>query len=237
MSVRPPFIYYHKIDVPTADIKIRGAFTAPKRFAGQMAHLKKLGLKFHTASEMTDHFTSYGSFPDRAISISFDDGWKDNYFNAFPILREYGIKATIFLVPACIDRTTDKVTADGEGPREHLSESDVREMSAAGFEMGSHSFNHLLFDHLDPAEAEAEMSLSKKYIENLVQKECKVFAYPAGFFTDGAKDIAKTTGYQAAFTTHYGREDAIDLYAINRTEILRRDRYPFRFSSKIRSLI
>jgi peptidoglycan/xylan/chitin deacetylase (PgdA/CDA1 family) len=237
MAAKPPFLQYHKIDVPTPDVKIRGAFTSPKRFAKQLAYLRKIGVTFYTASEMIEHFTEYGRFPERGLSITFDDGWKDNYVNAFPVLKGSGIRATIFLVPGCIGRTTDKVTAEGEGPREHLSEEDIREMSAAGVEMGSHSFNHLLFSQIDRAQTEAEMSLSKKYIENLVQKECKVFAYPAGFFTDIAKDIAKTIGYAAAFTTCYGPEDSIDLFAVNRMEILRRDRYPLHFSNKIKSLI
>jgi peptidoglycan/xylan/chitin deacetylase (PgdA/CDA1 family) len=233
----PPFIYYHKIDVPTPDVKIRGAFTTPKRFRKQMAYLRKLGIASYTASEMIERFLNDGRFPERAISITFDDGWKDNYTNAFPILKEYGVKATIFLVPGCVGQTTDTVTADGEGPREHLSKDNIREMAAAGIEMGSHGYNHLHFDKLLPAEAEKEIVLSKSFVEALVQKECRVLAYPAGFFNETARETARRAGYAAAFTTEYGRRDEIDLYSINRTEILRRDRLPFKFSRKIASIV
>lgn len=234
--MNPPVLIYHKIDLPTSDVKIRGAYTAPIKFERQITYLKKNGFVFYTASELIKHFSEHDKFPEKGITVTFDDCWKDNYLNAFPILQKLGVKATIFLVPACIGRTTDLVTADGEGKREHLSEADIVEMSAHGIEFGSHSMNHKLFHQISPQEIEYEAFESKKYIENLVQKPCSVFAYPAGFFTDLAKEALQKAGYKAAFSTVYGPETETDMYALNRTEILRRDGYPFRFGRKIRSM-
>lgn len=227
---------YHKIDFPTSDVKIRGAFTAPKRFAKQISFLLKNSFVFYTASEMIEYYLNYREFPPKSIAITFDDGWKDNYINAFPILKKYDVKATIFIIPSCIGQTTAKVTADGEGVREHLSEKDIIEMSESGIEFGSHSLNHKLFHQISPAEIEVEVKESKDKIENLLQKSCSMFAYPAGFFTKSAKKIIKNNGYLSAFSTVYGDKDDMDIYAINRTEILRRDRMPFQFSKKIKSI-
>ncbi|MGQ0542096.1 MAG: polysaccharide deacetylase family protein [Blastocatellia bacterium] len=232
-----PVISYHKIDRPTADVKIRGAYTSPERFLKQLAYLKRSGFDFYTASELVKSYSDDGRFPANAICLTFDDGWKDNYTNAFPIMKQFGVKATIFLVPSCIGRTTDQVTAEGEGAREHLSENDIREMSAFGIEFGSHSMNHKLFNRITSTEIEFEVTESKKHIENLLQKECGVFAYPAGFFTDFAKSAIKQAGYSAAFSTVYGSDKKIDFYELNRLEILRRDKFPFRFARKIRSLV
>lgn len=234
--MKVPVLGYHKIDFPTADVKIRGAFTAPRKFERQVAYLKKKGFEFYTASELMKFFLANGEFPQKAIALTFDDGWKDNYLNAFPVLKKYGARATVFLVPAVIGQTTDAITADGEGAREHLSEKDILEMSAGGIEFASHSYSHKLFDRTPNEEIEFEVTESKRFIENLTQKECATFAYPAGFFTDFAKEAVRRAGYAAAFTTCYGAPDNSDLYALNRVEILRRDSYPFSFGRKIRSI-
>jgi len=232
----PPVLLYHKIDFPTPDVKIRGAYTSPRRFEKQMSYLKKHGFVFYTASEMVEYYRDHERFPKKGITLTFDDGWKDNFTNAFPVLQRLDIKATIFLVASCIGQTTAKVTAEGEGVREHLAETDIREMARFGVEFGSHSMNHKLFHQITPTEIETEVEESKDIIENLIQKPCSVFAYPAGFFTETAQDAVRKAGYTGAFSTIYGPSENIDIYALNREEILRRDRLPFKFSRKIKSI-
>ncbi|HEV7645319.1 MAG TPA: polysaccharide deacetylase family protein [Pyrinomonadaceae bacterium] len=233
----PPVLLYHKIDHPTPDVKIRGAFTSPKRFAKQMSYLKKQGFIFHTAAELIKHYCEHGEFPARGISVTFDDGWKDNFTHAFPVMRELGIKATIFLVASLIGKVSDQVTAEGEGPREHLSTENIVEMSEYGIEFGSHSLTHLLLNEASVEEIEKEVRESKSLIENLVQKPCETFAYPAGFFTEEAKKTVSDAGYNAAFTTVYGDTNDADLFELNRVEILRRDGRPFGFARKIRAMV
>lgn len=234
--MRIPVLAYHKIDEPTADVKLRGAFTSPKNFYRQMRYLKKQGFEFYTASELIDFYNESGAFPPRAITLTFDDGWKDNYTNAFPIMKKLGIRATIFLVPSCIGRTSAKVVADGEGKREHLAPEDITEMSEYGIEFGSHTLNHKLLHQATDEEVEFEVTESKKEIENLLGKPCRVFAYPAGFFTGAAQNAVRRAGYIAAFSTVYGERENINLYALNRIEILRRNRFLFQFARTIKPL-
>jgi peptidoglycan/xylan/chitin deacetylase (PgdA/CDA1 family) len=234
--MQAPVLAYHKIDTPTADIKLRGAFTSPKNFARQMLYLKKRDYEFYTASELIENYRQNGAFPPRAVTVTFDDGWKDNYTFAFPILRDLEIKATIFLVPSCINQTTSKVVADGEAAREHLAAEDILEMSEYGVEFGSHTLNHKLLHQISDEEAAFEVTESKKAIENLLQKPCRVFAYPAGFYTDTAVEAVKNAGYTAAFSTVYGAKDKLNLYALNRIEILRRNRFLFQFARTIKPL-
>jgi peptidoglycan/xylan/chitin deacetylase (PgdA/CDA1 family) len=231
-----PVLLYHKIDVPAPDSRVRGGFTPPARFARQMAYLKRRGFVFYTASELTEHFREQGRFPPNAVTLTFDDGWKDNYTNAFPVLKQLGIKATIFLVPSCIGQTSVKAQADGESGRAHLSREEILEMARHGIEFGSHSMNHRLLHQLAPPEVEFEIEESKSQLENLLQRPCKVFAYPAGFFTEQAQQVLAKTGHVAAFTTVYGPTDQPDLYALNRIEVLRRDRFLFQFGRKVRLL-
>ena len=231
-----PVIQYHKIDRPGRDALVRGGYTPPKRFARQMTYLKQQGFILYSASELIEHYRGYGSFPSNGITVTFDDGWRDNYTNAFPVLQELGIKATIFLVSSCIDQVSSKAQAKGESGRAHLSREEILEMSRHGIEFGSHSLNHQLLDQIPLSEVKLEVEKAKGQIEDLLQKPCKVFAYPAGHFSPEAQRVIENAGHIAAFSTIYGPTDHVDLYAINRIEILRRDRFLFQFAQKVNGL-
>lgn len=232
-----PIVFYHKIDYPSPDARLRGAYTPPPRFAKQMAFLKKQGTVFYTAAELIKYLREHGSFPPNGLAVTFDDGWRDNYENAFPVLQRYGIKATIFLVSSCIGEVSTKAVADGEGARAHLTRAQVLEMSEHGIEFGSHSVNHRLLHQLSLPEVKFEVEESQRQIADLLGKPCQTFAYPAGFLTEEVQRIVAQAGYLAAFSTIYGPTDALDLYALNRVEILRADRFLFQFARKVKPLI
>ena len=231
-----PIIQYHKIDKPGPGIRVRGGFTPPRRFARQLNYLKKQGFVFYTAGELIQHYLDYGEFPPRGIAVTFDDGWKDNYTNAFPVLKLLGIKATIFLVTSCIGQTSSKAIAEGEDPQEHFTLENIREMSQYGIEFGSHSVNHLHLQKITEAEINIEVKESKLEIEEMLQKPCQVFAYPAGYYNKISQQIIKEAGYISAFSTVYGPNDSLDIYALNRIEIMRRDRFIFQFARKVKQL-
>jgi len=231
-----PFIFYHKIDTAPSDARIRGGYTPRKRFARQMAFLKREGSVFYTVSEMIEHYTANGSFPERGLAITFDDGWKDNYENAFPIMQEFGIKATIFLISSCVGQSSLKAQSEGENEREHLSLENILEMSDYGIEFGSHTVNHKLLDRVPMDEVKIEVEESKRQLEEMLEKPCKVFAYPGGHFNEDSRRAVENAGYIAGFSTTYGSKDSLDLFALNRTEILRRDRFLFQFARKVKQL-
>lgn len=228
-----PVIQYHKIDTPDGGAKVRGGFTPPQRFARQLTYLQRQGFSFFTASELIEHFRQHGEFPRNGLAITLDDGWKDNYTNAFPVLRRLGIKATIFLVTSCIDQVSAKAVAEGEAGRQHLSSEEIVEMARQGIEFGSHSVNHRLLHELPTEEIKFEIEEAKRQIENLVQRPCPTFAYPAGYFSSTAQRVIEDAGHIAAFSTTYGPADRVDLFALNRVEILRRDRFQFQFARKV----
>lgn len=232
-----PFIFYHKIDTAPRDARIRGGYTPAKRFAKQMVFLKKEGFIFYTVSEMIEHYRENSSFPSRGLAITFDDGWKDNYDNAFPILREFDIKATIFLISSCLGQVSVKAQSEGEGAREHLSLENVLEMSEHGIEFGSHTLNHRLLDRIPLDEVKTEVEESKRDIEEMLNKPCKVLAYPGGHYNESARNAVEEAGYIAAFSTTYGPTDHFDPHAMNRTEILRRDRFLYQFARKVKPLV
>jgi peptidoglycan/xylan/chitin deacetylase (PgdA/CDA1 family) len=235
-AVVPPVIQYHKIDKPGRGTLVSGGFTPPRRFARQMAFLKQRKFVFYTASGLIEYFIEHDSFPENGIAVTLDDGWQDNYTNAFPVLQALGLAATVYVVPSCIGERSTKAVAEGENVREHLSRKQVLEMSEAGIEFGSHSLNHRLLHQLPHQEIVLEVEEAKRQIEELTQKECKTFAYPAGHYDKQAQQIIRDAGHIAAFSTTYGPVDTLDLYALNRIEILRRDRFRFQFARKVEGL-
>lgn len=234
--MRVPVIQYHKIDKPGPGVLVRGGFTPPARFAKQMAYLKKQGFVFYSASELIEYYAERGVFPPNGITVTFDDGWKDNYTNAFPVLQRFGIKATIFLVPSCIGEVSSKAMAEGESGRAHLSREEILEMSKYGVEFGSHSMNHRLLHQLPSEEVRFEIEESKKQLANLLQEPCNVFAYPAGYYSEVAQRMIENAGYIAAFSTVYGPTEPLDIYALNRIEIFRRDRFLYQLARKVNPL-
>ena len=130
VRVAVPVIQYHMIDRPSRNSRVRGGFTPPARFAKQMTYLRSLGFKFYTAAELIEFYRSHNRFPPMGITVTFDDGCRDNYSNAFPVLRKLGIRATMFVVPSCIGELTSKPLAEGEEPRPHVSREEI--LSAIG---------------------------------------------------------------------------------------------------------
>lgn len=234
--MRVPVIQYHKIDYPSPNAPVRGGFTPPSRFAKQMKHLKSAGYVFYTAAELMEFYLQSGKFPSRGLAVTFDDGYLDNYLNAFPVLKRLGIKATMFVVPSCLGQTSTKAVPKGESPRPHMTREQVIEMHKFGIEFGSHTENHRLLHELSASEVQYEVETAKRNIEELLQAPCKTFAYPAGFYTPEAERIIAAAGHICAFSTTLGPIDSFDLFAINRMEILRRDRWLFQFKRKLNLL-
>lgn len=233
-----PALLYHKISKPRRDSKVRGAFTPPQRFRRQLTYLRKQGFDFYTASELIQHFQNHGEFPTRAVALTFDDGWQDNYTNAFPVLKELGIKATIFIIPSCIGQmSTAATTPAGDRGYPHLTREEILEMARAGIEFGSHTMSHAWLHQIPEEEVKAEIDTAKREIENLVQKPCWTIAYPAGYFSDAARHAVSDAGHIGAFSTIYGPTDRIDLFAMNRIEILRRDRFNYQLARKVAPLL
>jgi peptidoglycan/xylan/chitin deacetylase (PgdA/CDA1 family) len=233
-----PALLYHKISRPRRDSRIRGAFTPPKRFRRQLIFLKQKGFVFYTASEIIKHFQSHGEFPKRGIALTFDDGWKDNYTNAFPVLRDLGITATIFIIPTAIGQmSTTATTPASNRPYAHLTREEILEMNAAGIEFGSHTMNHRHLNEISEAEVKSEIVEAKQALEALLQKTCWTMAYPAGFVSETAQQAVKDAGHIGAFSTVYGPTDRIDLLALNRIEVLRRDRFTYQLARKVAPLL
>lgn len=176
----PRIVMLHQV---TPHAEASGMNMPPAKFEQLLQYLVKKRAIFCFVSELDQYEGQSNVF-----ALSFDDGFQDNYQYAFPLLKKYNAKATIYLATQI------------EGI-EKLDTAQIQEMSASGLiEFGAHTQHHVNLLKLSDEEAFAEMQASKKDVEVLVGK-CPSFAYPFGRFNDKHQQMAKKIGFKNAVST------------------------------------
>jgi peptidoglycan/xylan/chitin deacetylase (PgdA/CDA1 family) len=130
--------------------------------------------------------------PEKSLVITFDDGWADNYTNVLPILKEYGLRATIFVITGFIGRSN------------YMDWQQLREMSEAGISIQSHTVSHKPLAQLSKAEVEYEFEISKKTVEDHLGKHVHFLSIPHGVFNKKVLEIARDSDYHAICTSEPG---------------------------------
>jgi peptidoglycan/xylan/chitin deacetylase (PgdA/CDA1 family) len=168
--------------------------------------------------------------PERAIAVTLDDGYLGVYTHALPILRKYGIPATVFLPTACIDGQASGYAGHDWAQAEFMNWDQVRALVSASrrgayISLGSHTLTHLSLPTGSQAQIEAELLESKRRIEAETGETVNGLAYPYGLARDyrGAEAYVARAGYRWAVTGVHGtNRGGRDLYALRRTKV---DRY------------
>jgi peptidoglycan/xylan/chitin deacetylase (PgdA/CDA1 family) len=182
-------ITYHRID----DGRRNPNITVSKdNFQKQIKFLKE---KFSVVA--LSEIVNYAKDKNIALScdtvaITFDDGFEDNFTNAFKILRSYALPACVFLVSGSI------------GNKGMLSQIEIQEMFKNNITFGSHTVDHPNLTEVSTQNLENEIKNSKAAISEIINSEVEFFAYPKGKknnFNEEIKMLVKDAGYQAAFTT------------------------------------
>lgn len=199
-----PVLNYHKVDNMNIALSV-----SPQEFDEQMRYLAENG--YHTISpDQLTGYLKYGrSLPEKPVLITFDDGYHDNYINAYPILKKYGFTATIFLVTGLVGHDSRFLTWD-----------EVREMQKNGFTFGSHTVTHHALTKLTPEQVRSELVESSKEMERELGVRPRYFAYPTGAYNLKLAEMVRQAGYRAAFSIRYGEVDSeSDLFALERIPI------------------
>ena len=183
----------------------------PEDFDWQMKYLVDHG--YHTISpdELYAFLEGKGTLPDRPVLITFDDGYVDNYTNAYPILKKYNLKATIFIVTVFVSERKGYLTWD-----------QLREMEQHGITAQSHTVTHAPLPELSDERIREELIVSKQQAEAELGHPIEFIAYPTGAHDLHIVGIAKEAGYKGGFTVKYGNVDrSSNVYAMERVPVFR----------------
>lgn len=143
------------------------------------------------------------ALPQKTVAITFDDGYADNYENGFALLQEAAMRATWFVVTNEIGGRSVWVEHDA-GVKPLLTPAQLKEMAAAGMEIGGHTRSHPRLSRLDPLEMESEILGGKQDLEGILGKQVSSFAYPFGDFNAASVDAVRKAGYEIACTARPG---------------------------------
>ena len=197
--------------------------TLPEDFQRQMGYLKS-NFSVVSLAEFHELRTRNAALPAKTAVITFDDGFRDNYEYAYPVLRELGLPATIFLSTGFVSGEID-ITAgwDDYCGLDHLDWSQVREMGRHGIHFGAHTHNHRILTEVPLDQAEQEIMQSKRVLEAELGKPARHFAFPLGqpgTFNPDIIRILKKHDFELACSTLWGTRNAgTDLFALHRVRI------------------
>lgn len=191
-QVQVPVLMYHEI----ADITATTSRLAvpPEAFADQMAYLHDAGFTAITAGALSATLAGGAGdveLPSRPVVVSFDDGYGDFYSAALPLLKQYGLTATVF-------QTTGLVGVEGAAKR-MLNWRELAEITEAGIEVGAHTCKHPQLDQLPDHLLREELYASKSLLEDKLGMAVPGLAYPFGYSNEKVRQVAREGGYAYAY--------------------------------------
>jgi peptidoglycan/xylan/chitin deacetylase (PgdA/CDA1 family) len=228
-----PVLMYHHVNPHQGDT----VTVTPEVFEAQMDHLRESGYRTLTAVELFGYINGELTLKQKAVAITFDDGWIDNYLYAFPVLKKNHFNATVFIITDRVEKASGKMSSlpeyipthneskvlieTGEAHRVALNWKLIEEVTAGGLvEFYSHTKSHRKCDTLSEHQLREELGGSREMIEKRLGRACPFLCWPYGQYTPGAVQVAKEVGYGALYTTDHGVVKAgSDPFAIKRIEV------------------
>lgn len=206
--IKIPVILYHYVEYvkDKGDFIRKGLDTNPQIFEDQLKTLKENNYQMYFVKEVPDIYAGKILYSSQSAVLTFDDGYEDFYTDAYPLLKKYQTKATIYLVNNFI------------GKKNYLNEKQIQEIVQSGLvEIGAHSLDHLNLASSSALVARKQIFESKKLLEETYGIEVKTFAYPYGAFNQKTQELVKNANYVAAVSVITGAyHSSADIYSLSR---------------------
>jgi peptidoglycan/xylan/chitin deacetylase (PgdA/CDA1 family) len=194
-------MYHYLSDPPPGADAIRSDLSVgPTQFEAQLAFLREQGYETISFKQLSFALARGDDLPPKPIIISFDDGYRDHYQNAFPLLKKYGYTGTFFVFTQVID----------EYNVDFLTWEMVIEMHRAGMEFGSHSYRHSDLTNRSVDFLVYEILGSKEAIEERTGEPVRAFCYPSGRYDELTTKVVASANFWSAVTTEWGADHSYD---------------------------
>lgn len=202
-----PILMYHHVDERWQEWKLS---VSPHSFERQMEFLKAHRYNVIPLGEYVSLLKDKKPIPKKTVVLTFDDGYDNNFTEAFPVLKKMGFPATIF------------IQVDGVGRRGYMTWDDIAILIENGIEIASHTVHHGFLPDLPEEEMKKEIVESKAILESRLQRPITLFSYPGGGFNAAARQQVIDAGYEGAAATHPGPDyPDLDPYALKRIRVSR----------------
>jgi len=206
-GTRVPILMYHSISDNLFGMShpYYHINTTPEVFAQQMRWLRQKGYRSIDLREAWEGLQA-GKDMTRTVVITFDDGYRDFYTDGLDIMKQCGLRATIFLATDRIGTVPARIHG-----ADYLTWNEVRELHAEGITFGSHTVTHPDLRSLGPDQIEYELGRSKETIEQNLGAKVDSFSYPFAFpeedqsFTTYLEGLMQNLGYEVGVSTILGR--------------------------------
>jgi len=207
-----PILAYHSVDEENSPIS-----TPTRLFRMQMEYLKENKINVMSLKELYSTLSLPDPLPRNSVVITFDDGFKGVFDNAFPVLREFGFPATVFAVTDFVGRQMGWERVDGI-PAYHLcSWAELRAMDSDCIDVQSHGGTHSFLSELDEDVIASEVKRSIEAIERHLDKKVEFFAYPYGDYNNKVIKVLKECGIVGAVASTFGKiRKTQDPYSLKR---------------------
>ncbi|HEX8122827.1 MAG TPA: polysaccharide deacetylase family protein [Solirubrobacteraceae bacterium] len=201
-----PILLYHHVATPPAGAASPALYVPPRLFARQVRALRQAGYTAVTLGRAWRHWQDGAPLPERAVILSFDDGYADQYSNAAVALR--GLRW-----PGVLNLQTRRLGVAGG-----LTRARVRRMLRDGWELGAHSVTHPDLTTVDADALRAEVAGSREALRRAFPRQpVDFFCYPYGRHDAAVEAAVRDAGYLGATTTRRGAASPADgAYALDR---------------------
>ncbi len=194
-----PILMYHSVaDASPPELQTWTA--TPAQFAAQMGWLAEQGYRALTVSQLVQMRQAGQPLPERAIVLTFDDGYANFLSTAMPIMAKHGLASTLYVTTGFVDHQRHLF---GTQPS-ILTWPQLREIQRNPLvEIGAHTHDHSPLDRLNRADAEREITLPKQRLEQELGQRIESFCYPFGFNSAAVRAQVKAAGYTSACAIYY----------------------------------